>query len=110
MWTKRVSFIEYLVSIELKKKSFEKFHEWEFFRAFLFPSVNKITIDFSFTSINLLQPENHTVNEVCSYSGCLKLLQENYKMHDKSVPLGSLTWRFRNHFYIGFVKPTLAKK
>ena len=108
MWTKWISFIEHLVSIEVKKKSFEKLHEWEFFGAFLFPSVNKKTIDFSFTSINLLQPENHTINEVCSYSGCLKSFQENNKMHDKLVTLGSLTGGFRNHFYIGFVRPTLA--
>ena len=29
-------------------------------------------------------------------------------MHDKLVTLGSLTGGFRNHFYIGFVRPTLA--
>ena len=56
----------------------------------------------------LLQPENHAVNEIYSYSGCPKSSQENNKTHDKSVPLGSLTWGFRNNFYIGFVKSTLA--
>ena len=58
---------------------------------FLFPSVNKITIDFSFTSINLFQLKNHTIDEIVSYSGCQKSLQENNKTHDKSVLLGSLT-------------------
>ena len=67
-----------------------KLNEIEFFGAFLLPSINKITIAFSFTSINSFQPENHTINEVCSYSGCPKSLQENNKMHDKSVLLGSL--------------------
>ena len=67
-----------------------KLNEIEFFGAFLLPSINKITIEFSFTSINSFQPENHTINEVCSYSGCPKSLQENNKMHDKSVLLGSL--------------------
>ena len=75
----------------MKKKVLKSFID-EFFRAFLGEpfSVNKITIDFSFTSINLFQPEDHTIYEVCSYSGCPKLLQENNKMHDKSVLLGSL--------------------
>ena len=67
-----------------------KLNEIEFFGAFLLPSINKITIEFSFTSINSFQPGNHTINEVCSYSGCPKSLQENNKMHDKSVLLGSL--------------------
>ena len=57
-----------------------KLNEIEFFGAFLLLSINKITIEF-----------NHTINEVCSYSGCPKSLQENNKMHDKSVLLGSLT-------------------
>ena len=48
-------------------------------------------IDFSFISITLFQPENHAMNVVYSYSGCLKSLQENNKTFDKSVLLGSLT-------------------
>ena len=63
----------------------------EVFRAFLFPSINEITIDFSFASINLFEPENHIINEVCPYSGFPKSLQENNKMHYKSVLLGRLT-------------------
>ena len=54
-------------------------------------SINKITLDFSFTSIILFQPEKHAMNKVYSCSGCPKLLQENNKTFDKSVLLGSLT-------------------
>ena len=73
-----------------------------------FPSINETTIDFSFTSIILLQPEKHAINEIYSYSGSPKSSQENNKTNDKSVLLGSLTWGFRNNFNIGFVKSTLA--
>ena len=71
----------------MKKIFLKSFINLEFFGAFLFSSINKIKIDFGFTSINLFQRKNHTINEVCSYSGCPKSLQENNKMHDKSVLL-----------------------
>ena len=60
------------------------------FRSVSFLSINKITIDFSFTSIVLFQTENHAINEVYLYSGCPKSLQENNKTFDKSVRLGRL--------------------
>ena len=75
----------------MKKKSFEvkKSLSNEDFSDF--PSINETTIDFSFTSIILLQPEKHAINEIYSYSGSLKSSQENNKTNDKSVLLGSLT-------------------
>ena len=93
MWTKSVSFIEHLASIEMNKKVLkcQKVSSRKVFRSVSFSVNNKITTDFSFTSINLFQPKNHTIDEVDSYSGCQKSLQENNKTHGKSVLLGSLT-------------------
>ena len=80
----------------------------EFFGTFPFPFINNITIDFNFTSIVLFQPESHAINKAYSCSGCPRSLHENNKTNDKSVLPGSLARRFRNDFYIGFVKSALA--
>ena len=93
MWIKRISFIEHLVSIEMKKKVLKckKVSLMRIFRSVSFPLINETTIDFSFKSMILLQPEKHAFNEIYSYSGCPKSSQENNKTHDKPVLLGSLT-------------------
>ena len=63
MWKKYISFTEHLVSIELNKNvlKYQKVSLREFFRTFPFPSINKITIDFNFSSIFLFEPENHAI-------------------------------------------------
>ena len=91
MWIECISFMEHFVSIEMKKKSFEVTKSLSNEDFSDFPSINETTIDFSFTSIILLQPEKHAINEIYSYSGSPKSSQENNKTNDKSVLLGSLT-------------------
>ena len=88
MWIKCISFIEHLVSAKMKEKRFEvpkNFINEDFSFGAFFPSINKTTIDFSFTLIILLQLENQAINEIYSYSGGPKSLQKNNKTHDKSV-------------------------
>ena len=63
----------------------------QIFGATPFPSINETRIDFTFTSIILFQPENQAIDEIYSYCGCPKSLQETNKTHDKSVLLESLT-------------------
>ena len=117
MWNQCISFIEHLVSLEMKKKVFKcqkvslirislTFH-WRFLFCQL---ANKITIDFSFTSIILFQPEKQAINKIYSFSGCPKSLQENNKTFDKSVLPGSLTWRLKKQFFYRFCEINFSLK
>ena len=86
MWIECISFMEHFVSIEMKKKSFEVTKSLSNEDFSDFPSINETTIDFSFTSIILLQPENHSINETIH----ILVSRNHYK---------KITKRMTNQFY-----------
>ena len=63
-----------------------------------FPSLKKITIDISFTSIILFQPENHAIMKsihiLVAQNHCKKILE---RMENPNL-LGRSGRRFRNKF------------
>ena len=104
MWIKCISVIEHLVSIEMKKKSFEvpeSFIDEDFSERFLFRQLIKQQLILVLHWLFYCNQKTKLEMKY-SYSGGPKSLQENNKTHDKSVLLG------RNNFYIGFVEWNLA--